>query len=390
MFLIETAHAKHLAACKAYFEQIKMLKEKGRIKITFLDTGMWADPTGNPDESRITEALNSEFKFVSGLRKSRGVRGSAVIALKKPNNFYGSLLDWTQKILAGRRAYKGKFSVQCALPAEVEALENLLMAYKREHIIFRFDLTLGGTFVIVVNDGRPELREAYEKASRPGFDARLEKENWEKSCTKIFIDNPLTLLDTSNLSVDDFKKLGEKIQVGPREYPKWFLHKGKIIQRPPPRTQAENNQREPAHAHENNQPGPQTSSSLRNPDTPASTSTQRSVQWGGQDVRIVEGGVTSYGNYGNRNTWQTRTVAIGGSWNWPTWENRSTSFNPIRNSGYQVTEEEFNAPEPLPDKLGYYKVPEKVPGTNRTYGHQGPVSRNGLSSIGLGFLGNLH
>ena len=297
---LETAHAKHLAASKSYFEQVKFLKEKGRIKITFLDTGMWADATGNPDEARIAEALNSDFRFVSGLRRARGARGSAQIALKKPNNFYGSLAEWTQKILAGRRAYRGKFSVQCAVPAEAEALENLLMAYKRESVVFRFDLTLGGTFVIIVNDGRTELRNAYEQAAKPGFDARSEKDAWEKTCTKIFVDNPMALLETNKLSIDDFKKLSEKILIGPREYPKWFLHHGKMLERPPPRVIP------PATA-EPTQPTDQV-----NPTEPQSTSlseansekSPRNITWGGQDFRYVEGGLSSSGTVRRRTTWQ--------------------------------------------------------------------------------------
>ena len=201
-------------------------------ELTLINLSDWTDDKGDIDVQKTQGKIGFDFKIMGPIRHGRNNRGTVPIKVQLPSNSRVSLGDFTLNILQNRRSHFGFFSIQPQLPPESEAIEGLLLAYKRKNIIHRFDCTFKGAFAVVLMDGNKDLYEMLKQAQARG-DFRTESREYQKTCTMFYLDNPEEFAKLGNVSLEDFQKLGEKYLNKVNRYVnKYFMSGGKILIRP--------------------------------------------------------------------------------------------------------------------------------------------------------------
>ena len=229
--------------CEEYFDTCNRLcntldayKAEGLIKITFTKLEDWTTDNRKVDIKKLITQTAFNMKQFTDLRKNKGSRGFAFFKIDGLNEAIRE--SKVNQLLDNRANHRGVLGISPYLPRNITRIESQFISLKKKKVIFRYDVTRSGHYLLSLNDGDHELKLTFEEKVKNGSGTAFYNESWayQQTCSKVIVNSPTHFMTLYNPTLEDLQKLAKyKSDHVPESFDHktvYYIENGKILPAP--------------------------------------------------------------------------------------------------------------------------------------------------------------
>ena len=212
------AYGEFTRGSKEYSADVEARSRLGIVRVTVLGQNLMSVENGVkvPKLNNVAALIGSNFTTLSAVTENKNGNLSVLIKLTQATATLTK--QKFEQILENRKNFKGEIALSTTTPPQ-HLIDTDLMIWKSNNVVFKYDTTKKGFYIIHLNDGLQSLLAV----TAPAQPTRESITAYENTCTRLNVHNPRELAKLNMPSLTALRKIVRRSH--------FTLH-GQVVQNP--------------------------------------------------------------------------------------------------------------------------------------------------------------